>query len=89
MSWEWMSLSNWLEWIQWESPYESIEGVPYENDLNESENEYPYQNDENRLEMNELKWIEWNEVKWVKWWIWLEPYGSELEQPYGNFPMSW
>ena len=37
----------------------------------------PFQNDQNRWEMNELKWIEWIEVKWVIWWIWLcEPYGK-------------
>ena len=50
---------------------------PYGSDLSESENQCPYQNDQNRWEMNELKWIEWNEVKWVIWRNWLcEPYGK-------------
>ena len=56
MSWEWVSLSKWLD----------------VSDLIK-----PFQNDQNRWEMNELKWIEWIEVKWVIWWIWLcEPYGK-------------
>ena len=33
---------------------------PYESDLSESENESPYQNDQNRWDLNELKWIEVN-----------------------------
>ena len=68
MSWEWVSLSKWLEM----------------SDLIK-----PFQNDQNRWEMNELKWIEWIEVKWVIWWIWLcEPYGKvpmvDRECPYQN-----
>ena len=50
---------------------------PYESDLSESENESPYQNDQNRWDLNELKWIEWNE-----WNEWIE--GIDLEQPYGS-----
>ena len=59
MSWEWVSLSKWLEWSLWECSY---------------------QNDQNRWDLNELKWIERLEVKWVIWRIW-------LCEPYGNGPM--
>ena len=47
-----------------------------------SENESPYQNEWNRWDLNELKWIERFEVKWVIWRIW-------LCEPYGKVPMSW
>ena len=77
MSWEWVSLSKWLEM----------------SDLTK-----PYQNEWNRWEMNELRWIE---VKWVIWRIWLcEPYGngpmvrrrcpyqSDLNEPYEKVPIK-
>ena len=46
---------------------------PYESDLSESENESPYQNDQ----------IQWEMKKWNEWFD-----GNDLEQPYGNGPMS-
>ena len=50
--------------------------------LDVSENESPYQNDQNRWDLNELKWIEWIEVKWVKWWKWLRT--TLWKSPYGQ-----
>ena len=32
MSWEWVSLSIWLDWSQWESPYVQLNECPYQND---------------------------------------------------------
>ena len=111
MSWEWVSLSKWLEmsdltkpyqnewnrwemnelrWIEWIEGFDfvnpmgkslwSVEGVPMKVTWDEwfdqtlskwSESmrnewiewtlwESPYQNDQNRWEMNEMKWIEVN-----------------------------
>ena len=106
MSWEWMSLSIWLDWSQWESPYVQLNECPYQSDLEQpygnlpmvrrgwtlwewlewSQWESPYQNDQNRWEMNELKWIEWIEVKWVNGWKWL---GTTIwESPYGRLRVS-
>ena len=71
---------------------------PYQSDLSESDLIKPYQNEWNRWEMNELRWIE---VKWVIWRIWLcEPYGngpmvrrrcpyqSDLNEPYEKVPIK-
>ena len=70
-----MKWNEWFEGIDLEQPYGKGPMVsrrcPYQSDLSESENESPYQNDQNRWDLNELKWIEWNEVKWVIWWKWL------------------
>ena len=80
-------------WVDWECPYGS--------DLSESENQCPYQNDQNRWEMNELSEMKWIEVKWMIWWNWLcEPYGnlpmvdrrcpyqSDLNEPYEKIPIK-
>ena len=87
--WEMSELSE-MKWNEWfdgfdlEQPYEKVPMVEWRWTLSKwldvSENECPYQNEWNRWEMNELKWIEWNEVKWVIWWKW-------LCEPYGNGPM--
>ena len=63
MSWEWVSLSIWLEM----------------SDLTK-----PYQSDQNRWEMNELRWIEWNE--WIEGFDFVNPMGMvpmvERDEPY-------
>ena len=63
MSWEWVSLSIWLEM----------------SDLTK-----PYQSDQNRWEMNELRWIEWNE--WFEGFDFVNPMGMvsmvERDEPY-------
>ena len=95
---KWVIWRKWARTTLWESPYGQLNECPYASDLSESENQCPYQNDQNRWEM---KWIEWNEVKWVIWWVWLcEPYGnlpmvdrrcpyqSDLVEPYENVPIK-
>ena len=80
-------------WVSWECPYQF--------DLSESDLIKPYQNEWNRWDLNELKWIERLEVKWVIWRIWLcEPYGngpmvgwrcpyqSDLNEPYEKVPIK-
>ena len=77
MSWEWMSLSIWLECYQWESPYVQLNECPYQSDLEQPYEKVPmvgrkcpYQNELNDLnekvpiKMMRFEWIEWNEVKW-------------------------
>ena len=58
----------------------SVEGEPYESDLSESENESPYQNDQNRWDLNELKWIEVNrdEMSDLMEMTWNNPMGISL-----------
>ena len=80
---KWSEMSEWME-MTWNNPMRKSLWVswrcPYESDLSESENECPYQNEWNRWDLNELKWIERFEVKWVIWRIWL---GTTLwESPY-------
>ena len=59
-----MKWNEWFEGIDLEQPYGKGPMVsrrcPYQSDLSESENESPYQNDQNRWDLNELKWIEVN-----------------------------
>ena len=53
---------NWRKWARttlWESPYGQKKVSLWEW-LDVSENESPYQNDQNRWDLNELKWIEVN-----------------------------
>ena len=84
IEWNEVKWVNWRKWARttpWESPY-GRKKVSLWEWLDVCENESPYQNEWNRWEMNEVKWIEWNEVKWVIWWIWL---GTTLwESPYGQ-----
>ena len=53
---------------------------PYQSDLSESENESPYQNDQNRWDLNELKWIEVNRgemsdlMDLMRSTLWKSPY---------------
>ena len=77
-------------WTLWESPY-GVRRCPYQSDLSEGENECHYQNDQNRWDLNELKWIERLEVKWVNWRIWLwtlwkSPYELSKVNP---IKMTW
>ena len=84
MNWSEMSEMKWNEWMDGndlEQPYGkgpmSRLRVSLWKWLDVSDLIKPFQNEWNRWEMNELKWIEWNEVKWVIWWKWLcEPYGK-------------
>ena len=95
MSWEWVSLSIWLDWSQWESPYVQLNECPYESDLEQPYGngpmvdwECPYQSDWNEpyekvpIKMNELKWIERFEVIWVIWRKWART--TLWESPYGQ-----
>ena len=64
----------------WKSPYGQLR-VSLSKWLDVSENQCPYQNDQNRWEMNELKWIEVNRGKMSEWMdlmrstLWKSPYG--------------
>ena len=77
MSWEWVSLSIWLDWSQWESPYGQLNECPYQSDLMWVKMSVPIKMngiDEIWTRISEMKWIE---VKWVIWRILLcEPYGK-------------
>ena len=77
MIWEWMSLSIWLDWSQWESPYVQLNECPYESDLEQPYGkvpmvdwECPYQNDLNEpyenvpIKMIRFDWIEVNRTIW-------------------------
>ena len=59
---EWMSLWEWLGTTLWESPYGRLR-VSLSKWLEWTLWECPYQNEWNRWEMNELKWIEVNRGK--------------------------
>ena len=62
MSWEWVSLSIWLDWSQWESPYVQLNECPcpYQSDL-----EQPYE----KVPMSRERWTLW---KWLEWkWKWM------------------
>ena len=59
MSWEWVSLSIWLDWSQWESPYVQLNECPYESDLEQPYGKVPMSRERSTL----WKWLEW---KW-KW----------------------
>ena len=93
MNWSEMSEMKWNEWFDGndlEQPYGngpmSRLRVSLWKWLDVSDLIKPYQNDQNRWEMNELKWIEWIEVKWVIWWNWL---GTTLwKSPYGQNKVS-
>ena len=74
---------NWRKWARttlWESPYGQKKVSLWEW-LDVSENECPYQNEWNRWEMNELKWIEVNRGKMsdlkdlMRTTLWKSPYG--------------
>ena len=85
---KWGEMSDLMDLMRstlWESPYGQLR-VSLSKWLDVSENQCPYQNDQNRWEMNEMKWIEWNEVKWVNGWKWL---GTTLwEWSYGQLRVS-
>ena len=79
---------NWRIWLGttlWEWSYGQLR-VSLSKWLEWTLWECPYQNEWNRWEMNEMKWIEWNEVKWVNGWKWL---GTTLwEWSYGQLRVS-
>ena len=72
---------GWVRWTLWKW-------------LGMSEYECPYQNDQNRWEMNELNemsWIEPEWVNWVRWTWWVEsqsPYQSPYQCPYHKVPIN-
>ena len=66
---EWMSLWEWLGTTLWESPYGRLR-VSLSKWLEWTLWESPYQNEWNRWEMNELKWVEWIEVSRMNGWKW-------------------
>ena len=73
---------NWRKWARttlWESPYGQKKVSLWEW-LDVSENESPYQNEWNRWEMNELKWIEVNrgEMSEMMELTWNNPMGISL-----------
>ena len=57
MSWEWVSLSKWLDWSQWESPYVQLNECPYQSDLSEPNGNGP---------MVEWKCPYASDLMWVK-----------------------
>ena len=57
-------------WTLWESPYGWLK-VSLSKWLDLFVVTKSFQNEWNRWDLNELKWIEWNEVKWVIWRNWL------------------
>ena len=73
MSWEWVYLSIWLDWSQWESPYVQLNECPYQSDLEQPYGkvpmvdwECPYQNDLNDLnEKVPIKMIRFDEI-WAR-----------------------
>ena len=78
MSWEWVSLSIWLEWYQWESPYVQLNECPYESDLEQPYGKVPMSREMNPMRVTWLismrkslsKWMEsmrneWSEVNRV------------------------
>ena len=79
MSWEWVYLSIWLDWSQWESPYVQLNECPYESDLEQPYGkvpmvdwECPYQSDLSKDDLTkhyQNEWNRWemNELKWVEW----------------------
>ena len=77
MSWEWVYLSIWLDWSQWESPYVQLNECPYQSDLEQPygkvpmvDRRCPYQNDLNEpyenvpIKMIRFDWIEVNRTIW-------------------------
>ena len=91
VKWSEMKWNEWFDGNDLEQPYGngpmSRLRVSLWKWLDVSDLIKPYQNDQNRWEMNELKWIEWIEVKWVIWWNWLgttlwkSPYESVESVP--------
>ena len=69
-------------WTLWESPYGQKKVSLWEW-LEMSDLIKPYQNEWNRWDLNELKWIERFEMIWVNWrkWarttLWESPYGQK------------
>ena len=71
---KWVKWWIWLGTTLWGSPY-GRKRVSLSKWLDLFVVTKSFQNEWNRWEMNEMKWIEWNEVKWVNGWKWLcEPY---------------
>ena len=77
MSWEWVYLSIWLDWSQWESPYVQLNECSYQSDLEQPygkvpmvDRRCPYQNDLNEpyenvpIKMIRFDWIEVNRTIW-------------------------
>ena len=88
-----MSLSIWLDWSQWESPYVQLNECPYQSDLEQPYGngpmvswECPYQNDLNEpyenvpIKMIRFDWIEVNRTIWGDM--------SELKEVSWNNPMG-
>ena len=67
---KWVNWWNWVRITLWQSPY-GVSEVILSKWLGWTLWECPYQNEWNRWELNELRWIERFEVKWVKWWNWV------------------
>ena len=73
MIWEWVYLSIWLDWSQWESPYVQLNECPYQSDLEQPYGkvpmvdwECPYQNDWNEpYEKVPIKMIRFDEI-WAR-----------------------
>ena len=68
-------------WTLWESPY-GRKRVSLSKWLDLFVVTKSFQNEWNRWDLNELKWIEWNEVKWVIWRNWLRT--TLWERSYGQ-----
>ena len=53
MSWEWVYLSIWLDWSQWESPYVQLNECPYQSDLEQPYGKVPM----SRKKVSLSKWL--------------------------------
>ena len=100
MSWEWVSLSIWLDWSQWESPYVQLNECPYQSDLSEPngnlpmvEWKCPYQSDlmwvkmSVPIKMNGIDeiWTRISEMKWIE--VKWRIWRIWLCEPYEKVPM--
>ena len=85
---EWIEVNR-VKWVNWRiwlcEPYGKIPMVrtrcPYESDLRW----VIWSNPIKMIRFNE-KWMKWSEMSEMKWNEWFD--GNDLEQPYGNGPMS-
>ena len=94
ISWEWVSLSIWLDWSQWESPYVQLNECPYASDLSEPngngpmvEWKCPYASDlmwvkmSVPIKMNGIDEI-WTRISEMKWNEWIEGFeGFDFVNP--------
>ena len=85
---EWIEVNR-VKWVNWRiwlcEPYGNLPMVrtrcPYQSDLRLVIWSNPFK----MIRFNEI-WMNWSEMSEMKWNEWFD--GNDLEQPYGNGPMS-